>query len=268
MHGGCAIRLPRGSAPGRGGHAGERRRSDGAIAAVTPGDPADDPRPGPLPRCAGAEDDVPGRVAAGPRVRAARPRSDRAPESHLGATTRGRTTRRRGSSRCTRAATTSSACCRRAPATSSSSPGGTAAKSTRILQSVRSGLNVLADKPWILRSEDLPSLDAALTTADARRLVAYDIMTERFEITSVLQRELVNDRIGVRRSGGGHAGGARRVHGERAPPDEDGVGRAQHPAGLVLRHGGAGRGPERHRHAPRRSGAVDPLPGPGDRLPA
>ena len=59
---------------------------------------------------------------------------------------------------------------------------------------MRSGLNVLADKPWILRSEDLPLLDAALTTADGRRLVAYDIMTERFEITSVLQRELVIDR--------------------------------------------------------------------------
>ena len=63
-------------------------------------------------------------------------------------------------------------------------------KIARILQLVRSGLNVLADKPWILRSEDLPLLDTALTTADGRRLVAYDIMTERFEITSVLQREL------------------------------------------------------------------------------
>jgi predicted dehydrogenase len=67
-------------------------------------------------------------------------------------------------------------------------------KIDRILQSVRSGLNVLADKPWILRAADLPSLDAALTTADTKRLAAYDIMTERFEITSVLQRELVGDR--------------------------------------------------------------------------
>jgi len=67
-------------------------------------------------------------------------------------------------------------------------------KIDRILQLVRSGLNVLADKPWILRTEDLPSLDAALATADTRRLAAYDIMTERFEITSVLQRELVNER--------------------------------------------------------------------------
>jgi len=52
---------------------------------------------------------------------------------------------------------------------------------------------VLADKPWILRSGDLPSLNAALSEADTRRLVAYDIMTERFEVTNVLQRELVSD---------------------------------------------------------------------------
>ncbi|HZA36304.1 MAG TPA: putative oxidoreductase C-terminal domain-containing protein, partial [Vicinamibacterales bacterium] len=59
--------------------------------------------------------------------------------------------------------------------------------------SVWSGLNVLADKPWILRSADLPSVNAALSEADTRRLAAYDIMTERFEITNVLQRELVSD---------------------------------------------------------------------------
>jgi predicted dehydrogenase len=59
--------------------------------------------------------------------------------------------------------------------------------------SVRGGLHVLADKPWILRSDDLPKLDAALAEADARGTVAYDIMTERYEITSILQRALVND---------------------------------------------------------------------------
>jgi predicted dehydrogenase len=66
-------------------------------------------------------------------------------------------------------------------------------KIDRILASVRGGLNVLADKPWILASEDLPKLEAALAEADDRSLVAYDIMTERFELTSILQRALVND---------------------------------------------------------------------------
>jgi predicted dehydrogenase len=62
-----------------------------------------------------------------------------------------------------------------------------------ILGSVKGGLNVLADKPWIVRSADLPRLEEALTTASSKGLVAYDIMTERYEITNMLQRELVND---------------------------------------------------------------------------
>ena len=66
-------------------------------------------------------------------------------------------------------------------------------KIDRIVSSVRAGLHVLADKPWILRAEDLPKLEAVLADADAKRVVAYDIMTERFEITSLLQRALVND---------------------------------------------------------------------------
>ena len=66
-------------------------------------------------------------------------------------------------------------------------------KIDRIAASVGAGLNVLGDKPWILKSADLPTLESALAEADRRGLVAYDIMTERFEITSILQRALVND---------------------------------------------------------------------------
>jgi predicted dehydrogenase len=67
-------------------------------------------------------------------------------------------------------------------------------KIDRIAASVHAGLNVLADKPWILKSQDLPALEKALAEADAKGVVAYDIMTERFEVTSELQRELVNDK--------------------------------------------------------------------------
>jgi len=59
--------------------------------------------------------------------------------------------------------------------------------------SLQAGLNVLADKPWILTPDELPKLDTALKTADQRSLIAYDIMTERFEITTVLQKEIIND---------------------------------------------------------------------------
>ena len=71
--------------------------------------------------------------------------------------------------------------------------GRNRAKIGRIRASLDAGLNVLADKPWIIRPEDLPALDDALTAAARHGLVAYDIMTERYEITSMLQRELINN---------------------------------------------------------------------------
>jgi predicted dehydrogenase len=71
--------------------------------------------------------------------------------------------------------------------------GRNRAKIGRIRASLDAGLHVLADKPWIIRPEDLPELDQALATAARKGLIAFDIMTERFEITSLLQRELVND---------------------------------------------------------------------------
>ena len=66
-------------------------------------------------------------------------------------------------------------------------------KIDRILAAVEAGVNVLADKPWIISQEDLPKLQAALDMADAKRVLAYDIMTERHEITTLIQRELVQN---------------------------------------------------------------------------
>jgi predicted dehydrogenase len=67
-------------------------------------------------------------------------------------------------------------------------------KIDRIARSVGAGLHVLADKPWILKSEDLPKLEQALAAADAKGRAAYDIMTERFEVTNSLQRAFVGDK--------------------------------------------------------------------------
>ena len=66
-------------------------------------------------------------------------------------------------------------------------------KIDRIRASVEAGLNVLVDKPWIINSHEMPKLERILNEVEDRRLVAYDIMTERYEITSILQREMVND---------------------------------------------------------------------------
>jgi predicted dehydrogenase len=64
-------------------------------------------------------------------------------------------------------------------------------KIDKILAALRAGFHVMADKPWIIRSADLPKLEEALEIAAEKRLAAYDIMTERYEVTSQLQRELV-----------------------------------------------------------------------------
>src|SRR5579863_6227227 len=66
-------------------------------------------------------------------------------------------------------------------------------KMDRIEASINAGLNVLADKPWIITSRDLPRLERVLDHSAKKNLIAYDIMTERFEITSILQKELVNN---------------------------------------------------------------------------
>jgi predicted dehydrogenase len=66
-------------------------------------------------------------------------------------------------------------------------------KIDRIKTCVENGLNALVDKPWIIDAREFPKLEATLNTADAKKLIAYDIMTERSEITTILQRELIND---------------------------------------------------------------------------
>jgi predicted dehydrogenase len=65
-------------------------------------------------------------------------------------------------------------------------------KIDRIKASVEAGLNVLVDKPWIIKAEDFGKLEATFNAATAKKLIAYDIMTERYEITTILQKELIH----------------------------------------------------------------------------
>lgn len=62
-----------------------------------------------------------------------------------------------------------------------------------LLAALEAGLHVLADKPWVIDVADLPKLSEALELAESRQLIALDIMTERREITTLLQRELLQD---------------------------------------------------------------------------
>jgi predicted dehydrogenase len=62
-----------------------------------------------------------------------------------------------------------------------------------ISRSLDAGLHVLADKPWIIEAGNFHKLEQALDLADRKGLIAYDCMSQRFEIAYLLQREFVND---------------------------------------------------------------------------
>ncbi|TMI94908.1 MAG: oxidoreductase [Bacteroidetes bacterium] len=68
--------------------------------------------------------------------------------------------------------------------------GNNKRKAEYILRSLQNGLNVLADKPMAIDSKGFEQLKQAFDVARKNNLLLYDIMTERFEITSILQREL------------------------------------------------------------------------------
>lgn len=68
--------------------------------------------------------------------------------------------------------------------------GNNRKKASYISSSIEAGLNVLADKPMIIRPEDWPGLEADFGKAAEKGVLLYDIMTERFEITTILQKLL------------------------------------------------------------------------------
>jgi len=68
--------------------------------------------------------------------------------------------------------------------------GNNARKAEYIRESVKAGLNVLADKPMAIRPEDYEVLKDAYRIAAGNGVLIDDIMTERFEITSILQKRL------------------------------------------------------------------------------
>ena len=68
--------------------------------------------------------------------------------------------------------------------------GNNAKKSKYILACVKVGLNVLADKPMAITPDDFKLIEEAYQVAGEKKLVLLDIMTERHEITTLLQKEL------------------------------------------------------------------------------
>ncbi len=63
-------------------------------------------------------------------------------------------------------------------------------KTAYIDAAVKGGFNVLADKPMAIDAANFELLKTAFSMAADKKLLLYDIMTERSEITNILQREL------------------------------------------------------------------------------
>lgn len=68
--------------------------------------------------------------------------------------------------------------------------GNNALKTEYILRTIQSGIHVLADKPMVISPGNYPMLEEAFATAREKGVLLYDIMTERHEITTLLQKEL------------------------------------------------------------------------------
>ena len=67
--------------------------------------------------------------------------------------------------------------------------GNNREKINYIEQSINAGLNVLSDKPMAINLSGFETLQSSFKTASDKNILLYDIMTERYEITSILQKE-------------------------------------------------------------------------------
>lgn len=81
--------------------------------------------------------------------------------------------------------------------------GNNLKKTEYIKSTVESGLNVFSDKPMCINKNGLELLKEAFAIAQKNDVLLYDIMTERHEITTILQKMLVNnsDVIGTLQEG-------------------------------------------------------------------
>lgn len=68
--------------------------------------------------------------------------------------------------------------------------GNNRLKTQYIKKTIAAGINVLGDKPMVINYADFNMLQQSFVAAGEKKLLLYDIMTERSEITNILQREL------------------------------------------------------------------------------
>ncbi|MBD2753674.1 putative oxidoreductase C-terminal domain-containing protein [Spirosoma validum] len=66
--------------------------------------------------------------------------------------------------------------------------GNNRLKTDYIQKTIGAGFNVLADKPMVISASNFDQLKESFATAEKNKVLLYDIMTERYEITTMLQR--------------------------------------------------------------------------------
>jgi predicted dehydrogenase len=67
--------------------------------------------------------------------------------------------------------------------------GNNRRKTEYLARAVAAGVHTLADKPMVIDKAGFEALQRAFVTARENGVLLYDIMTERFEITTILQKE-------------------------------------------------------------------------------
>ncbi|MEO6134484.1 MAG: putative oxidoreductase C-terminal domain-containing protein, partial [Ginsengibacter sp.] len=73
--------------------------------------------------------------------------------------------------------------------------GNNRKKTRYIHEAVSAGLNVLSDKPMVINATDFELLKEAFSKASKSNALLYDMMTSRYEITNILEKELSQDKL-------------------------------------------------------------------------
>lgn len=71
--------------------------------------------------------------------------------------------------------------------------GNNQKKTLYLLQAVKAGYNVLSDKPMAINKQDLQMLREAYALASKKGLFLYDLMTERYDILNIIEKNLIHN---------------------------------------------------------------------------
>ena len=72
--------------------------------------------------------------------------------------------------------------------------GNNQKKTDYINQSIHTGFNVLSDKPMAINKEQFKLLKQSFDTAKKKKVLLYDIMTERYDILNIIEQELIQNK--------------------------------------------------------------------------